>query len=154
MKDFVDQICDRAEDAKSIVSALKKSPQDRVVLGVPPPVGKAWTVPLVRKIKNESPDVRLRVIEGFSGHALEWPIAGRIDAAVLCNPPALSSVVTGPLVEDELCLVGPLGAKDAPEGHVTTLEALTRPPMILPHRPHRVRILDEVRLVRPAGRRR
>jgi len=141
MKEFVDEILDRTADAKNIVSAMQKSPQGKLVLGVPPSVGTVLTVPLVKKIKNEFPNVTPRVIEGFSGHILEWLTAGRIDAAVLYNPPTIPSVVTEPLVEDELCLIGPFQSKDGPEGQTVKLDILQRLPMILPSRPHGLRRL-------------
>ncbi|MBY6126552.1 MULTISPECIES: LysR family transcriptional regulator [Roseovarius] len=141
LKEFVDEIIDREEVARNVVSAMQKSPKGKLVLGVPPSVGTVLTVPLVKKIKNEFPNVTLRVIEGFSGHILEWLTVGRIDAAVLYNPPRLPSVVTEPLVEDELCLIGPMVARDAPDTQVVSLEVMSSLPMILPSRPHGLRRL-------------
>lgn len=141
MNEFVEEIMDKAAEAANVISSMQKSPAGKLVLGVPPSVGTVLTVPLVRKIKNEFPNVSLRVIEGFSGHVLEWLTAGRIDAAVLYNPPRMPSVQTEPLVEDELCLIGsepPL--HDLPP-NVVDLEVLGRLPMILPSRPHGLRRL-------------
>jgi LysR family nitrogen assimilation transcriptional regulator len=141
LKEYVDEIIDREEVARNVVSAMQKSPKGKLVLGVPPSVGTVLTVPLVKKIKNEFPNVTLRVIEGFSGHVLEWLTVGRIDAAVLYNPPRLPSVVTEPLVEDELCLIGPMVARNAPDTPVVSLEVMSSLPMILPSRPHGLRRL-------------
>ena len=102
------RIVERMRLAQNAVSNLKSSPKGRLVLAVPPSVGTVLTVPLVKKIKNEFPNVALQVIEGFSGHILEWLIAGRIDAAVLYNSPNHPSVLTEPLADDELFLIGPV----------------------------------------------
>ena len=148
MKEFVDEIIDRIEESKNIVSAMHKTPHGKLILGVPPSVGTVLTVPLVKKIKNEFPDVTLRVIEGFSGHVLEWLVSGRIDAAVLYNSPRMPSVLTEPLVEDELCLIGSVRSKDGLDGKSVGLEVLSRLPMILPSRPHGLRRLIDEKLTK------
>jgi LysR family nitrogen assimilation transcriptional regulator len=141
LKIHAEEILDRVSLAKNDVSSLQASPKGKLVLGVPPSVGTVLTVPLVKKIKNQFPHIALRIIEGFSGHCLEWLTSGRIDAAVLYNSPNHPSVLTEPLVEDELFLLGPqpplhdLG--DGPVG----LDVFATLPMILPSRPHGLRRL-------------
>lgn len=144
MKEFVDEILNRIEETRIIVTSMQKSPRGKLTLGVPPSVGTVLTVPLVRKIKNEFPNVTLRVIEGFSGHVLEWLVAGRIDAAILYNAPKMPSILTEPLVEDELCLIGSVQVNDNLPENFVTLDVLSKLPMILPSRPHGLRrLLDE-----------
>lgn len=145
LKLHADEILDRIRLARNAVSSFQASPRGRLVLGVPPSVGTVMTVPLVKKIKNEYPNVSLQVIEGFSGHVLEWLIAGRIDVAILYNSPAHPSVLTEPLGDDELFLIGPYDAKDAIDEAVVELSALSRLPMILPSLPHGLRrLIDSV----------
>jgi len=145
LKSHADEIVERMRLAQNAVSNLRASPRGRLVLGVPPSVGTVLTVPLVKKIKNEFPNVALQVIEGFSGHILEWLIAGRIDAAVLYNSPNHPSVLTEPLADDELFLIGPALAVPAlPRGPVS-LSVLAELPMILPSRPHGLRrLIDNI----------
>jgi LysR family nitrogen assimilation transcriptional regulator len=141
LKAHADDILDRVRLARNAVSSLRASPKGRLVLGVPPSVGTVMTVPLVKKIKNEYPNVNLQVIEGFSGHCLEWLIAGRIDAAVLYNSPAHPSVLTEPLCDDELFLIGPSEPRDELAEDAIDLSVLARLPMILPSPPHGLRRL-------------
>ncbi|PTE08607.1 LysR family transcriptional regulator [Mesorhizobium helmanticense] len=145
LKAHADEIVERLRLAQNAVSNLKSSPKGRLVLGVPPSVGTVLTVPLVKKIKNEFPNVVLQVIEGFSGHILEWLIAGRIDAAVLYNSPNHPSVLTEPLADDELFLIGPASRERVlPPGSVG-LNVFAELPMILPSRPHGLRrLLDNI----------
>ncbi|WP_337181835.1 LysR substrate-binding domain-containing protein [Shinella sp.] len=145
LKAHADEIVERMRLAQNAVANLKSSPRGRLVLGVPPSVGTVLTVPLVKKIKNEFPHVALQVIEGFSGHILEWLIAGRIDAAVLYNSPNHPSVLTEPLADDELFLIGPaFGDMRPPHGPVD-LGIFARVPMILPSRPHGLRrLIDNI----------
>ena len=50
----------------------------------------------MRQFRAEFPKVSLGVMEGFSGHVLEWLTTGRIDVAVLYNAPRTSA---HPLIE-------------------------------------------------------
>jgi LysR family nitrogen assimilation transcriptional regulator len=141
-------VLDRVAHVKSEFGSLVAVPRGKLVLGVPPSVGTVLTVPLVKKIKNEFPNITLQVIEGFSGHVLEWLITGRIDAAVLYNPPHHPSVLTEQLVEDELFLIAPANPSSAiPEGPLE-LEWFAKLPMILPSRSHGLRRLIDGVLAR------
>jgi LysR family nitrogen assimilation transcriptional regulator len=145
LKAYADEILERMRLAQNAVANLKSSPRGRLVLGVPPSVGTVLTVPLVKKIKNEFPHVALQVIEGFSGHILEWLIAGRIDAAVLYNSPNHPSVLTEPLADDELFLIGPVFGDMRPPPGPVDLGVFGRVPMILPSRPHGLRrLIDNI----------
>lgn len=141
LKDYADEIVERMRLATNAVTSLKASPKGRLVLGVPPSVGTVLTVPLVKKIRNEFPNVALQVIEGFSGHILEWLLAGRIDAGVLYNSPNHPSVLTEPLADDELFLIGPTFGDDRPRLGQVDFGVFARLPMILPSRPHGLRRL-------------
>ena len=76
-------VLETAAGAKTALSALGAIPSGRVVIGMPPSVGAVLTAPLVREFRAAFPNVSLGVIEGFSGHVLEWLTNGRIDVAVL-----------------------------------------------------------------------
>ncbi len=141
LKAYADEIMERMRLAQTAVANLQSSPKGKLVLGVPPSVGTVLTVPLVKKIKNEFPNIALHVIEGFSGHILEWLIAGRIDAAVLYNSPNHPSVLTEPLADDELFLIGPIRHENAPPRGPVGLNILSELPMVLPSRPHGLRRL-------------
>ncbi len=127
--------------ARRAISALGSTPVGRVVIGMPPSVGAVLTASLVRQFRAEFPQVSLGVMEGFSGHVLEWLTTGRIDVAVLYNAPRTSALVTDPLLTDELFLLGPVndpagaGKASVPASRLGTL------PLILPSRPHGLRIL-------------
>lgn len=145
LKSYAEEILKQTERAKADVGSLRSSPRGKLVLGVPPSVGTVLTVPLVKKIKNEFPDIALQIIEGFSGHVLEWLTAGRIDAGVLYNSPNQPSVITEPLVEDELFLIGPVPAlHDIPPSPIG-LDWFAKLPLILPSRPHGLRrLVDDI----------
>ncbi len=127
--------------ARRAIRALGSAPAGRVVIGMPPSVGAVLTEPLVRQFRTEFPMVSLGVMEGFSGHVLEWLTTGRIDVAVLYNAPRTSALVTAPLLTDELFLLGPVAdPAGAGDGAVRAAQ-LGSIPLILPSRPHGLRVL-------------
>jgi LysR family nitrogen assimilation transcriptional regulator len=72
---------------------------------------------------------------------LEWLANGRIDIAVLYGESKHPSLLTEPLLEDELFLIGPTGDPHGLGSGAVALAELERVPMILPSRPHGLRAL-------------
>jgi LysR family nitrogen assimilation transcriptional regulator len=131
--------------AESEVAALGANPRGNVVIGMPPSMGTVLTVPLIQRFRSEHPSINMRVIEGFSGYLLEWLLTGKIDVAVLYNAPKTKSVRSEPLLREELVLIG--AADDPSKLRAGPLEAkrLAELPLILPSRPHGLRLLiDQV----------
>jgi LysR family nitrogen assimilation transcriptional regulator len=127
--------------ARRALYALASTPAGRVVIGMPPSVGAVLTASLVRQFRSEFPKVSLGVMEGFSGHVLEWLMTGRIDVAVLYNAPRTSVLVTEPLLTDELFLLGPVSDPAGAGNGTVAASQLARIPLILPSRPHGLRVL-------------
>lgn len=117
------------------------------VIGLPPTVGRVLTIPLARQIREQFPDIQLRIVEGFSGHLLEWLYSGRIDVGVLYAEPNVPVMVAEPLVVEDLMLIGrpdmlarALG--DAPRDAITMAE-VARLPLVVPSSPHSLRLRIE-----------
>lgn len=127
--------------AKRAIHSLGSAPSGRVVIGMPPSVGAVLTAPIVRQFREQFPRVSLGVMEGFSGHVLEWLTTGRIDVAVLYNAPRTSALVTDPLLTDELFLLGPADDPARAGNGAVKAARLAEIPMILPSRPHGLRVL-------------
>lgn len=141
-KDLVETV----DRAASEVMALKSSPRGTIVIGLPPSVGIVLTVPLVQHFREAFPLISLRVIEGFSGHVLEWLLTGKIDVAVLYNAPRTGSLRAEPLLTDELFLLGPAEGGILPDAESVPARLLSEIPLILPARPHGLRMLVDSRL--------
>jgi LysR family transcriptional regulator, nitrogen assimilation regulatory protein len=127
--------------AKRAIHSLGSVPSGRVVIGMPPSVGAVLTAPIVKQFRSQFPRVSLGVIEGFSGHVLEWLTTGRIDVAVLYNAPRTSALATDPLLTDELFLLGPAADPARAGAGPVAATRLAEIPLILPSRPHGLRIL-------------
>jgi len=145
LDDYATAILEQLQRAESDIAAMSASPRGSITIGMPPSVGVLLTAPLVQHFQANFPDVSLRVIEGFSGHVLEWLVMGKIDVGVLYNAPRMSNLLSSPLLKDELYL---LGASDDPhclEAGPVDAARLAELPMILPPRPHGLRLLlDQV----------
>ena len=131
--------------ARRAIHALGSGPAGRVVIGMPPSVGAVLTASLVQQFREEFPHVSLGVMEGFSGHVLEWLTTGRIDVAVLYNAPRASTFAAEPLLTDELFLLGPVADPAGAGSAQVAGSRLGQLPLILPSRPHGLRMLvDEL----------
>jgi LysR family nitrogen assimilation transcriptional regulator len=116
-------------------------------LGLPPSLGSSVTVPLVKAFGLSLPNARLATVEGLSAYILEWLIVGRVDCALVYNATASATVDLLPLLDDQLYLIAPLAARSAdgapgPRDSIT-LSALADYPLIIPSRPHAMRMSVE-----------
>jgi len=116
-------------------------------LGLPPSLGSSVTVPLVKAFSLSLPNARLATVEGLSAYILEWLSVGRVDCALVYNATASTTVDLLPLLDDQLYLIAPLAASPvdgaaAPRASIT-LSALADYPLIIPSRPHALRMSVE-----------
>jgi LysR family nitrogen assimilation transcriptional regulator len=116
-------------------------------LGLPPSLGSSVTVPLVKAFARSLPNARLATVEGLSAYILEWLSVGRVDCALVYNATASATVDLLPLLDDQLYLMAPLAASPAagaaaPRESIT-LSALADYPLIIPSRPHALRMSVE-----------
>jgi DNA-binding transcriptional LysR family regulator len=84
------------ESIRNSVSAGNASYRGVVMIGTTPTVSEIVTVPLVRKIQQAHP--HLRVLSAFSGHLIDWLQRGELDVAVSYNPQPLKSLRIVPIV--------------------------------------------------------
>lgn len=113
-----------------------------VSLGVPPSISQILLAPFLSRVREEKPDIRMRVVEGFSGHVSEWLLNGRIDLAVLYNSPSTSSLLVDHLLIEDMYLIGPPDDRHF-ERRTMPLAAVAALPLVLPGRPHGLRVLIE-----------
>src|ERR1700726_2257658 len=117
------------------------------VLGLPPSLGSSVTVPLVKAFGQSLPNARLATVEGLSAYILEWLSVGRVDCALVYNATASATVDLQPLLDDQLFLVAPVESRPAVKGRPAAqriaLADLADYPLIIPSRPHAVRMSVE-----------
>lgn len=134
----------QAEMLRHDLRREEAAPRGPVSVGIPTSLGAMLSVPLALAVRRDYPDIRLRVLEGLSGHTLEWLHAGQIDMALVFadNAPGLAMT---PVATEDLRLVAAAGDARlarliAGRGNGTVaFSALAGLPLILPGRPHGVR---------------
>lgn len=127
--------------ARDAVLAYQSEPSGTLSFGVPSSLGRVLLPGLAVRFRQRAPKVRLHLVDGFSATIHEWLVQGRLDLAVLYDTKTTDGLVSAPLLEEEMVLVGPGGRLAALER--VTLPEVAAHDLILPGRPHRLRLLVE-----------
>lgn len=135
------QIMERAADA---VAEIGGEIGGEVRLGLPPTVAHILAVPLIALLRDHFPGVGVTVMEGYSGHVLEWLSKGRLDLGVLYATGHTSDLPADILYEEELHLILPPGPGRPADGVIRGRE-ISRLDLILPSPAHGLRQLVESR---------
>ena len=142
------QVAVAQEELGSVRGALA----GRVSIGLPPSLSKLVTVPLTMAFRQALPHAQLSLTEGFSVLMVESLRAGRLDMAVLYNPPPSPDLDMTVLHEDALILIA--GKKKPTSNSGSTLKAampladLAKLPLIAPSRPNAFRLLIDTEMQR------
>lgn len=116
----------------------------RVALGIPPGLTKILTVPLIRELRARLPDATLTISDALSVTMQESLVAGRLDIALLFNATPSADVNTFPLAEEDLYLIR---TKDSGSTQSSILlRDLPDYPLVIPTRPHALRMIVESEL--------
>jgi LysR family nitrogen assimilation transcriptional regulator len=132
-------ILQSVERAAEDLESSRDEPTGRIVIGLPPSIGRRLTLPLVESFRRTLPKARPAIVEGLSSHVTEWIAGGRVDVGLVHNPEPSPAIEVSPLLEEPLGLVGPL-TDTAPTLRWDELGAV---PLILPERTHAMRRLLE-----------
>ena len=128
---------------------LHASPGGRVTVGLPPRVALGLGAPLVQRFRARFPRAAITVSEGLSLQLREWLIAGRLDLALLFDPPASPQLAYRTLMREPLLLVAPAEGVELPSR--VGLAALAAYPLVLPRAPNAIRSLVDA-VLRPRDR--
>ena len=124
----------------------------RLAIALPPSVSRTLTGPLVAAFREQLPRATLSVVEGLSAYALEWLAIGRVDCAVVYNVTPSPAVDLVPVLDEALFLVSARGRRQPLTGPLLTLAELAEQPLVIPSRPHSLRMLVESALAASARR--
>lgn len=132
--------------AREDLGANRDEATGRIVVGLPPSMGRMLTLPLVDEFKRTMPKARLAIVEGLSAHIVEWISTGRVDLGLIHNPHANPAIETLHVLDEPLCLVSAAktvarSAKRA-AGALRFAELATLP-LVVPEQTHAIRRLLE-----------
>lgn len=148
LESYAKEILGTADRAEFEIASMRLSPQGKLTIAMPPSIGWVLTVPLVHRCRREYPMIALHVVEGFSGHVTEWLSTGRINIGVVYNAPRLPALLMEPLLEEQLVLLGPAGDPAGAGPGPVPAARLADIPLLLPARPHGLRMLIDRTLER------
>jgi LysR family nitrogen assimilation transcriptional regulator len=137
-----EDILSTIETVRTEVAAAAGRMTGVVRLGFTPTVGLMLGGRLIRRYCDAYPEVILDVAEEMSGHLLDWLHQGRIDIAVIYNPPSHRDLRITPLLREHLFLVGPPSASLSLRTPVSVRDYAEQP-FILPSHAHGLRELVE-----------
>ncbi|MEZ5646063.1 MAG: LysR family transcriptional regulator [Burkholderiaceae bacterium] len=139
---------DIAERAKDELRDLQSSPTGKIAVGLPPRISLAVSDILVSRFRERMPRAELSISEGLSVNLREWLLSGRLDIALLFDPPGTPALGFETLLQEELLLVAPMSGATLPRR--VSLDALAQYPLILPSAPSSIRSVIDAE-VRPRG---
>jgi LysR family nitrogen assimilation transcriptional regulator len=139
-------ILQQVERVRAELDESRNAPVGRVAVGVPPSVSRVLSGPLVAEVRARFPRADMSIAEGLTVHILEWLALGRVDVGIVYNPPASPAVELRAFVEQQLYLIGPKRARPGDRGGSVELRQLPTYPLIIPSRPHTIRMLVDSRL--------
>lgn len=137
-------IIHQVEHAFESLHQLRGKFAGRVAVGFPPSLAKRLTVPLSRAFRAHLPQATLSITESLSSAMVHALVAGRLDIALLYNPPASSDIDSVVIQEEELFLISAAGSggSTAP----LPLADLSGVPLVIPTRPNAIRTIVELAL--------
>ena len=138
--------------AQEALGSVRGALAGRVSIGLPPSLSKLVTVPLTMAFRAALPHAQLSLTEGFSVLMVESLRAGRLDMAVLYNPPPSPDLEMRVLHEDTLVLIAgkksPSLAGNPPLKAVVQLADMAKLALIAPSRPNAFRLLIDTEMMR------
>jgi len=111
-----------------------------VTVGLLPSTADIVSSALVTAVAEQFPGIRMRIAMGYAGTLQQWLETGEIDAALLYGVERSPNIVSKPLLEEDLWIVGPASAKLRARKPVP-LASLVGRPLVLPSGPHGIRTL-------------
>ncbi|HEX7273473.1 MAG TPA: LysR family transcriptional regulator [Casimicrobiaceae bacterium] len=131
-RDFLDHaraIMLEVTRASEHVRNKARAPTGRVVMGTSPTLAPLLLPRCVARARQQCPTVTLKVVEGFSPQLLDALLTGRLDLAVMTNPPRTTALALTPLCSEPLVVIAPPGVRGT--RHAFSLAELSGTPFIL-----------------------
>lgn len=113
----------------------------RVAVGIPPSPARILTIPITHEFLRRFPDATLTIKESLTANLISLLMTGQLDVGLLYNSPPLQNIRLHPIREDRLFLVRRKSSRRMEP--TVDLGALAQIPLLLPSKPHSLRMLLE-----------
>ncbi len=121
------------EDQRGAASGL-------LSIGLPPSISRTLTAPMVDTFSERFPKATISVVEGLSTYTLEWLAQGRLDCAVVYNATPAAAIDLLPVLQERLYLLSARGAGKTLLGRPLQLAEVAGRSLVIPPRPHAIRM--------------
>lgn len=139
-------ILQQVERARDDLEDQRGAATGRLAIALPPSVSRVLTAPLVKAFREQMPRANLSVVEGLSTYALEWLVIGRVDCALVYNVTPSPAIDLQPLLDEPLYLVSARPRRGGRVGKPVALQEVAERELVIPNRPHSMRMLLEAAL--------
>ncbi|AQZ49576.1 LysR family transcriptional regulator [Martelella mediterranea] len=130
------------ENLRENTSAVGNALRGVVTIGTVPTPGEYIIPKFMAKVRAEYPDIKCRIVEGYSADLLRMLNDQEINIALMHAPVAQPDIETQELLLNYMCLVGPPGSLKKKSYAFKEAAAF---PLILPSSPNLVRMrLDQI----------
>jgi LysR family nitrogen assimilation transcriptional regulator len=133
-------ILQQVERARQDLDEQRGAAAGLLSIGLPPSISRTLTAPLVEAFRAHFPRATVSVVEGLSTYMLEWLVQGRIDCAVVYNATPSAAIELQPVLQERLHLVSARGAGRALVGRSLSLQQVAGHDLVIPSRPHAIRM--------------
>lgn len=130
------------DEAREELRGASSGLDGEVSIGLTPTVSAMLSTSIVEKLKSEHPNLRPRVVSGYSAHIFDWLQRGKIDVAVLYDDgQAERTMIRRPIVKERLYFADASGkgSKNAP----IPMAEIAKRPLIMAGRQDGLRRLVE-----------
>ncbi|QCO57745.1 LysR family transcriptional regulator (plasmid) [Pseudorhodobacter turbinis] len=132
-------ILEDMQDLANDISGHRAPLSGMVRLGLPPTVSEILATHLIERVMQLYPNVKLRIISGFSGHVQDWLQRGKIDLGVAYEGQKSSLIKAQPIIIEKLFFIQSAATAGAQHGVPIDAEAALQQPLILPNPEHGLR---------------
>jgi LysR family transcriptional regulator, nitrogen assimilation regulatory protein len=115
--------------ASAHVRGKTQVPRGKVVMGTSPTLAPLLLPGCIARARQQCPTVTLKVVEGFSPQLLDALLTGRLDLAIMTNPPRSTALALTPLISEPLVVISPPGARGTRDAF--SLAELSATPLIV-----------------------
>ncbi len=133
-------ILQQLERARQDLESLRGVAAGVLSIGLPPSIGRLLTAPLVEAFSQRFPSAALTMVEGLSTYTLEWLAQGRLDCAVVYNATPAPALHLQPVLDEKLYLVSRRAGPGTGLGRPVTLAQVAQHALVIPSRPHAIRM--------------
>jgi LysR family transcriptional regulator, nitrogen assimilation regulatory protein len=136
------QIMNGMELIRNVPGRARSSLKGVVKVGTTPTVAEIVTVPLVRKVEESHPQLRIRLTAAYSVYLIDWLQRGILDVAISYDPEPLKSLRIIPIMMEDLLYVS-AASKRRKFKQPMSFARLATERLVLPSPGHGLRVIME-----------